>query len=173
MPSAETPVPVPCLLHQDQSVIQSATAVSNFQSSGLAIGFAEIPLRQIKSCRATFTFCLGIAHVHQAHFSVGGAFTATAAATAVRSLRHFWMLPAPSILPAVQRSHRSFRSPVPNSVLQVAVVQVAVAQAVAQEATPNHCNCCCYPSQGGAGGCLRPQGDVSCAEAPHPLVLWT
>ena len=35
----------------------------NFSASGLAIGFAEIPIRQIKSYRATFTFCLGIVSV--------------------------------------------------------------------------------------------------------------
>ena len=94
--------------------------------------------------------------------------------TAVHSLRRFWMLPAPLwTLPVVPRSHRSFRSLVPNSVLQVAVVQMAVA--LAEAVMPSRCYCCFL-----AGSCfehpmlmareaasLRPQGDVSCAEAPH------
>ena len=56
------------------------------------------------------------------------------------------MLPAPlglSLLFNVFICH--FQSPVPNSVLQVAVVQVAVAQAVAQAATPDRCYCCFLP----------------------------
>ena len=76
------------------------------------------------------------------------------------------------ILPAVRRWRLSFRSPVPNYVLQVVVVQVAVA--LAEAVTPNRCYCCHLP-----GSCfghpmlvareaasLRPQGEVSCAEAP-------
>ena len=48
-------------------------------------------------------------------------------------------------LPVVRRSHQSFRSPAPNTVLQVAVVPVSVVQAVAlaEAATPNRCYC--YP----------------------------
>ena len=49
---------------------------------------------------------------------------------------------------------------------------MAVAQAVEQAATPNRCHCY-LPSPGGARGfLLRPQGDVSCAEAPPPQVPW-
>ena len=76
-------------------------------------------------------------------------------------------------------SHRSFRSPLPNSVLELAGVQVAVAQAVAQGAS-GRCCCCFLP-----GSCfehlmlmareaapLRPRGDVPCAEAHNPPVPW-
>ena len=58
---------------------------------------------------------------------------------------------ASSSLPVVPRSHRSFRSPVPNSVLQVAVVQVAVA--LAEAVAPNRL-LLLPPSPGGARGCL-------------------
>ena len=42
-------------------------------------------------------------------------------------------------LPVVRQLHLSFRSPVPHSVLQLAVVHVAVAQTVAQAATSDRC----------------------------------
>ena len=70
-------------------------------------------------------------------------------------------------LPVVRRLRQSFRSPVPNSVLQV-----TVAQAVAQAATPNHCYCYLLPRAAQEVALLRPQGDVSCAGAPHPPVPW-
>ena len=52
------------------------------------------------------------------------------------------------------------------------MVQVAVAPA--QAATPNHCYCYCYlvPRAAQVVAPLRPQDDVSCAEAPHPMVPW-
>ena len=36
-----------------------------------------------------------VQNIHQAHCSVGRAFTAAAATTAFRGLRYFWMLPSP------------------------------------------------------------------------------
>ena len=79
---------------------------------------------------------------------------------------------ASSILPAVRRLHQSFRSPVTNTVLQVAVVQVAVA--LAEAVTPSRCHCHCYllPRAAQEVAPLRPQGDVSCAQAHHSLILW-
>ena len=71
------------------------------------------------------------------------------------------MLPAPLWLSLLRLS---FRSRVPNPVFQVAVVQAEVA-------TPNRC--CSYLLPGSylmpvalEAAPLRPQGDVSCAEAP-------
>ena len=77
--------------------------------------------------------------------------------------------------PVVRRLHLSFRFPVPNFVLRVAEVQVAVG--LAEAVTPNRCHCycyCCPPFPDGARGCapIGPQGDVSCAEAPHLPVPW-
>ena len=112
------------------------------------------------------------AHTHQAHFRVGWAFTAAAAtATAVRGFEVLLDAPCASLpLPVVRRLRLSFRSPVPSSILQEAVVQVTVAEAVAQAATPGRCYCgCCieHPMlMAREAASLRPQGDVSCAKTP-------
>ena len=86
------------------------------------------------------------------------------------------MLLAPLwLIPAVRRLHLSLRFPGPNLVFQVVAVQVAVAQEEA--ATPNRC--CCYLLPGSymmpvalEAAPLRPQGDVSCAEALPLPVPW-
>ena len=85
------------------------------------------------------------------------------------------MLPAPLGLSQLFNGFISHFGNVPNSVLQVAVVQVAVAQAVADGATPDVC--CCYflcvvtsnehpVLMAREAASLRPQGDVSCAKTP-------
>ena len=134
--------------HQQQRI----RVLYQFSAFVPTVRFVEVQLPQIKSYRTAFilAFCLSEVsqkivrtYIHQAHFRVVWAFTAAAATTAVRGLRCFWIA-SPLTLPVVRRLHQSFWSPVPSSVLRVAVIQVAVAQ-VAQVATSNRCYCFCCP----------------------------
>ena len=104
MPGAEPPVLVLCPLDQTQSVVQSATVVSN--SPPIFCSCFDKPLcRNPTSSGQAFwvrqdgylLHLRGLYTHRPAHFCVGCAFIAAtiAAAAAVRGLRHFWMLPAP------------------------------------------------------------------------------
>ena len=157
---------VPCSLDKSQSVIQSTTTVSR-SACVSTINFVEVPFRQIKSYRATFTstFCLGIVtenrtHIHQANFSVGE-LSLLLLQYCCQRLEVLLHAPcASSILPAVRRLHQSFRSLVPKPVLQVAVVQVAVA--LAEAVTPSHCCCYCYHLPGAAQEPASPSPSGRC-----------
>ena len=104
-------------------------------------------------------------HIHQAHsFQCRLSFHCCCSYCCCPRLGLLQDAPfASSVLPVVRRFHRSFRSPVPNSILQVAVVQVAVAQAVAQAATPNRCYCCFLP-----GCCFEHSMLMAPDAAPSP-----